>query len=35
MIYNDFMQGVLRLKNNVMADDTRPIDSTCDCMVRM
>lgn len=27
------MQGVLKLKNQAMADDTRPIDPTCECMV--
>ncbi|XP_030506575.2 uncharacterized protein LOC115721420 isoform X2 [Cannabis sativa] len=26
-------EGVLKLKNKAMADDTRPIDPTCDCMV--
>ncbi|EXB86661.1 Queuine tRNA-ribosyltransferase [Morus notabilis] len=26
-------EGVLKLKNKVMAEDTRPIDPTCDCMV--
>lgn len=26
-------QGVLKLKHQAMADDTRPIDPTCDCMV--
>ncbi|MFS7913038.1 putative tRNA-guanine(34) transglycosylase [Helianthus anomalus] len=26
-------EGVLRLKHQSMADDTRPIDSTCECMV--
>lgn len=26
-------EGVLKLKNKAMADDTRPIDSTCECMV--
>ncbi|KAK8705521.1 hypothetical protein V6N13_049122 [Hibiscus sabdariffa] len=26
-------EGVLKLKNNAMAEDTRPIDSTCACMV--
>ncbi|KAK9067792.1 hypothetical protein SSX86_011903 [Deinandra increscens subsp. villosa] len=26
-------EGVLRLKHKSMADDTRPIDSTCKCMV--
>ncbi|XP_048332335.2 uncharacterized protein LOC107420738 isoform X3 [Ziziphus jujuba] len=26
-------EGVLKLKHNVMADDTRPIDPTCACMV--
>ncbi|PWA79076.1 queuine tRNA-ribosyltransferase [Artemisia annua] len=26
-------EGVLRLKHQSMADDTRPIDSTCKCMV--
>ncbi|KAK9005632.1 hypothetical protein V6N11_043057 [Hibiscus sabdariffa] len=25
-------EGVLKLKNNAMAEDTRPIDSTCACM---
>lgn len=25
-------EGVLKLKHQVMADDTRPIDPTCDCM---
>lgn len=27
------MKGVLRLKHKVMAEDTRPIDPTCSCMV--
>lgn len=27
------MQGVLKLKHKAMADDIRPIDSTCECMV--
>lgn len=27
------MQGVLKLKNKAMADDTHPIDRTCECMV--
>lgn len=26
-------EGVLKLKNQVMADDTRPIDPSCTCMV--
>lgn len=26
-------EGVLKLKHQAMADDTRPIDPTCDCMV--
>ncbi|KAL8261488.1 hypothetical protein R6Q59_025537 [Mikania micrantha] len=26
-------EGVLKLKHQAMADDTRPIDSTCECMV--
>lgn len=33
LMANDLVQGVLRLKNKAMADDTRPIDPTCDCMV--
>lgn len=28
-----YVMGVLRLKHQSMADDTRPIDSTCECMV--
>jgi len=27
------LQGVLKLKHKAMADDTRPIDPTCPCMV--
>ncbi|GJQ93821.1 queuine tRNA-ribosyltransferase catalytic subunit 1-like protein [Tanacetum coccineum] len=28
-----YVMGVLRLKHQSMVDDTRPIDSTCECMV--
>ncbi|KAE9457389.1 hypothetical protein C3L33_10703, partial [Rhododendron williamsianum] len=28
-----FMQGILKLTHRAMADDTRPVDTTCACMV--
>lgn len=27
------MQGILKLTHRAMADDTRPVDTTCACMV--
>lgn len=33
ILVNFKMQGVLKLKHMAMAEDTRPIDPTCACMV--
>lgn len=33
VIFSGILQGVLKLKHRKMADDTRPIDPTCACMV--
>lgn len=33
LTFSVFLQGVLKLKHREMADDTRPIDPTCPCMV--